>query len=374
MAWNYRKRIKIIPGVHLNLSKRGISTNIGVRGANVTIGSSGSHLNISLPGTGISSRTRLSTESANHNSAPNPGNAHGAGDENIFSADIQEITSQNMQGVKEAILLSQSQRKELGTDLNKIKASLVGTRLELAASYVFLYGLIKKGLRDRIKADLITKKDAIQQIQNQIEQCYVELDIQFDEEMRMKYDRVTVAFKKLVSAQKIWDVTNAVAEDKRVTRSAASVVVKKSEVRFGNKPIADIRTPNEPMWLQNANGGDLYIYPNFIVMHSSKSQFAIVGLDELEFVHGNVRFVETGVVPKDAKVVGQTWAKVNANGTPDKRFKENYQIPVVLYGHFSLRTNTGLMEDYQFSNSDFAEEFGSAFASYQGTVKALRKI
>jgi hypothetical protein len=31
MGWNYRQRIKIAPGVHLNFSKKGVSTTIGGR-------------------------------------------------------------------------------------------------------------------------------------------------------------------------------------------------------------------------------------------------------------------------------------------------------------------------------------------------------
>lgn len=31
MAWSFRKQIKIIPGVHLNLSNSGISTSVGVK-------------------------------------------------------------------------------------------------------------------------------------------------------------------------------------------------------------------------------------------------------------------------------------------------------------------------------------------------------
>lgn len=33
MGWRFRKRIKIAPGVNINLSKSGISTTIGKRGA-----------------------------------------------------------------------------------------------------------------------------------------------------------------------------------------------------------------------------------------------------------------------------------------------------------------------------------------------------
>lgn len=64
MAWNYRKRIKIAPGVHLNLSKGGISTSIGPRGAKISIGKNGTYLNTSIPGTGLYSRTKISGKRA----------------------------------------------------------------------------------------------------------------------------------------------------------------------------------------------------------------------------------------------------------------------------------------------------------------------
>lgn len=38
---SFRKRIKIAPGVNLNLSKGGISTSFGVKGASVSVGKRG---------------------------------------------------------------------------------------------------------------------------------------------------------------------------------------------------------------------------------------------------------------------------------------------------------------------------------------------
>ena len=68
MAWNFRKRIKIAPGIHLNLSKGGISTSIGPRGAKVTIGKNGTYLNKGVPGTGLYSREKLSCGNNSSNS------------------------------------------------------------------------------------------------------------------------------------------------------------------------------------------------------------------------------------------------------------------------------------------------------------------
>lgn len=68
MAWNFRKRIKIVPGVHLNLSKSGISTSIGPKGAKVTFGKNGTYLNKGIPSTGLYSREKLSGGNKSSNS------------------------------------------------------------------------------------------------------------------------------------------------------------------------------------------------------------------------------------------------------------------------------------------------------------------
>ncbi|NUF49488.1 DUF4236 domain-containing protein [Gilliamella sp. ESL0250] len=62
MAVRFRKRIKIAPGVKLNLSSNGASVSLGGRGASLTIGKKGTYSNLSLPGSGLSYRTKLSSE------------------------------------------------------------------------------------------------------------------------------------------------------------------------------------------------------------------------------------------------------------------------------------------------------------------------
>lgn len=56
----FRKRVKILPGVHINVSKSGLGLNVGVPGANITLNKRGTTLNTGIPGTGIYSREKLS--------------------------------------------------------------------------------------------------------------------------------------------------------------------------------------------------------------------------------------------------------------------------------------------------------------------------
>ncbi len=383
MAWSYRRRIKIIPGVHLNFSKSGISTSIGVKGASVTVGKNGTYLNAGSPGLGIYSRKKLSGNNKStpgyvsqqeHQSVPVPAHTPGLPVDNIFSADPQEITSRDMQGVKETILTAHEQRLVLAMDLQDVKKSLAKSKSRLTVSYVFLYGIIKKSISQKIKEDISHQKKAISQIYEQIENSAVQLDFIFEDDLLSGYTNVLESFKKLCTSSKAWDVTSACGQNRVLTRSAASVVVSKKEVRLDLKEIPDIKANFSPLYFQNGNGADIYFYPNFIIVYSSKQRFAIIGLNELQLKFTPVRFIETGAVPADSKIIDKTWAKVNKNGTPDKRFRDNYEIPVVRYGNIALQTSTGLNEEYEFSNYEFSEAFASAFLSYQNTIKALRNI
>jgi len=373
MAWSFRKRVKIIPGVHLNFSKKGISTTIGVKGASINLSSSGNYLNTSIPGLGLYNRQKLSEKSP---SSPLPlyPETDILSTENIFSSDIQEITSQNMQGIKEAIIMAYNQRSELKGDLYKIQTTLRATKFKRALSYILLYGVIKKNIPLEFKKDIYLQREAIKQTERQIQNCFVNVDIEFEKDIKQIFDQLYSTFKNLSASQKIWDVTSAHYQDTVKTRSSASKLVNKRLVKFSFRSLPFIKTNYEALYFQNANGADLYFYPGFIVMYSNKNSFAIIGINEIDFYQSYVRFTETSAVPSDSKIIDRTWAKVNKNGSRDKRFKGNYQIPVVRYGEIHLSTNTGLNEEYEFSNYEATEAFGNAFREYQRITKSLHEL
>lgn len=64
MAFRFQKRIKLLPGVTLNVSKGGLSTSVGVKGARVTVGRGKTRTTVGLPGTGISHSVVSGSKSA----------------------------------------------------------------------------------------------------------------------------------------------------------------------------------------------------------------------------------------------------------------------------------------------------------------------
>jgi hypothetical protein len=60
LALRFRKTIKLAPGIKWNLSGGGSSFTFGPRGASINVGKRGSYLSTGIPGTGFTSRSRLS--------------------------------------------------------------------------------------------------------------------------------------------------------------------------------------------------------------------------------------------------------------------------------------------------------------------------
>jgi hypothetical protein len=54
MSIRFRRRVKIAPGVHVNIGKTGLSVSAGKTGAQITVGKSKQTATVGLPGTGLS--------------------------------------------------------------------------------------------------------------------------------------------------------------------------------------------------------------------------------------------------------------------------------------------------------------------------------
>jgi hypothetical protein len=54
MGFRFRRSIKVLPGVRLNTSLKGVSASIGGKGLRHTVGTSGKRTTVGIPGSGAS--------------------------------------------------------------------------------------------------------------------------------------------------------------------------------------------------------------------------------------------------------------------------------------------------------------------------------
>jgi hypothetical protein len=371
----FRRKAKLFPGVYLNFSKTGISTTIGVPGASLNFSKQGTHLNTGIPGTGIYDRQKIGGGKKGKQTIPladtdantdTPVDIYT--DENIGaikSDQAETTTTEGLQELKKTLLDCYQEREDLKKEIKKAESKLTLATVLMIFSFILIFGLFIKWFKENRK----DKKEYLEDLKAQLQNCFVNIDMDVDDQFDKKYLALLDNYKTLLSCEKIWDITSSVAIDQKTTRSAASTAVTRRPVKFGFSNIDIIKSKYDALHFENANSGDLYIYPAFVAIVDEHKKFGLVDIRELDFNFHGQRFLEEEGVPRDAAVVDKTWAKVNKNGSPDKRFKDNYEIPICQYGEIELTSKTGLNEAYSLSSYEKSEKFAHAMTEYQEIIK-----
>lgn len=368
----FRRRVKLFHGVTLNFSKTGISTTVGLKGLSVNFNKQGTFLNTGLPGTGIYDRKRIGGQNKSNQSNQNFQDYELPEQEIITdqrtelksTENVEETTTEGLQELRDTLLSCYQEKNELKREIVKAKSSLQVSQILLVFSYLIIVGFFIKWFKEN-RDD---KKDYLEDIEKQLSECYVNIDIKTDEQIEKSFLQLLDNYKTLLTCHKIWDITSTSKIDKTAIRSAASKSITRKQVKFGFGNLDIINSKFDALHFENANGGDLYIYPAFIAIVDNHKKIGLIEVREVEFDFISQKLLEEEGVPSDSNVIGNTWAKVNKNGFRDKRVKDNYQIPICLYGSIEIKSLTGLNETYCFSNHEKAEQFITTFKAYQKAI------
>lgn len=176
------------------------------------------------------------------------------------------------------------------------------------------------------------------------------------------------ALAALSECQKLWNVLTEKAIDRVAERSNANTAVTRTPLSFSLNSCDLIQWEQKVPHLPNRTGGDMYIYPGFILYRASKQAFALIDSRDVQLRFVSTQFTETDPVPSDSQIVGRTWANCNKDGSPDRRFRDNYEIPVAHYGTLLFTTSDGLDVRYICSNPRSADVFVNSWVAFQMTL------
>jgi hypothetical protein len=348
-----------------------MSATVGIKGFSLNIGKNGTYLNTGIPGTGIYDRIKIGDNKDIPPSGPDsfPKNSNDMFSfHEIKSFQPELLTSDGLFGLKESIIKSQEEKLNLKNELMRAKSKYTGSTVLLIFSYLLILGIFIKWF----KKNRAERKTDYLEVKLIYDNYKLEIDFNLDDETLNDYIILENTFDKISKSIKIWDITTFQHNDRVRTRSAASKIITREIVQLSKGTLDYIQTKYTPLIFHNANGGDLFIYPGFIIMPSKMNQsFAIIDYRDIVFEHHPQPFIETDSVPSDSAVIDYTWRYVNKNGSPDKRFNNNYKIPIVKYYDLNLTSGKGLCESYQFSNAISAEAFSKAFENYCTSIKKM---
>jgi hypothetical protein len=140
--------------------------------------------------------------------------------------------------------------------------------------------------------------------------------------------------------------------------AGAGTIVSRKRAGASDQPPAALAT-NIAVPSITAGKSALYFLPDRVLVNDAK-RFSDVSYAELQIQMTSQRFIESQRPPRDAAQVDTTWQYVNVKGGPDQRFKNNRQLPVMLYGELDLASGGGLHWLLQCSQPAMAEGLAAA--------------
>ena len=165
----------------------------------------------------------------------------------------------------------------------------------------------------------------------------------------------------------VWDIVASGEGEHEKSSADTQMVRRPSRVALGR--LDTLRPDLDAPRLGNANGPDVWIYPEVVALgDDADRQPALIDLRETRLDARALRYVEADPLPENAHRVETTHRYVNADGGPDRRFSENPELPVALYGWLRFTSPTGLDEAFLVSDAPAALAVGDAWAAHRAAL------
>ena len=170
------------------------------------------------------------------------------------------------------------------------------------------------------------------------------------------YERMCRSFALLVSNSVVWEL--AAKDDRRMTQGGIvgfSDIERRRAILREDK-FGAVKSPWNVPRFEKADGGDLFIYPTFLLYSAGSAHLSIVALEEMCARLRETPFVENGEIPPGAVTTGH----MQQDAVGEGRFGE---LPVCRYATIRFTSVGGLDETFLASNPSAAKAFCDDFAA-----------
>ncbi|MGS3139764.1 hypothetical protein ACB316_16295 [Aeromonas sanarellii] len=277
---------------------------------------------------------------------------------------VGRLSSHNLNELKTSLIDIESGKRSLRKSIDSNNVLLDKLKSELSWINWFPLRFFFKG-KIELKTQAITKVSEALILQKQdYERHKLGLEVSLSDQLEAAFGSLDDTYSEMINTKKVWDITTSQSIDRVAQRTTAHNIIERKEVSLKRTSNNKIQCDYKALHFENANGGDLYISPQFLFVEKD-DDFALIDLLDIELEFSLTKFIESESVPSDTKIIDHTWAKSNKDGSRDKRFADNYQIPVVRYGEIHLKSKSGLNEVYMTSNPESAHAFKKMFDEYK---------
>jgi hypothetical protein len=186
-----------------------------------------------------------------------------------------------------------------------------------------------------------------------------------DAETGARLAAIQEACEALASSKRIRRVTE---QRNRSLKPEAEPTSDGQRVEVGRLDTPGIST-NVAIWGIDTGVLKVFFFPEAVLLYQGE-QYRAISYESLKGSLSSTRFIEEEEVAEDAEVVGYSWRHTTGDGKPDRRYKPNPRLPLVLYGLLRLTGPSGLGISLQVSDRAAALRFAQAFGATEEHQRA----
>ena len=369
MGFRFRQRIKLLPGIRVNVTANGLSSlSIGGGGATVNIGK-GMRITgtASLPGTGLSyqqvlhpgarrrqqsSRQQLETLTL---PLPNPATATSAPStipklRKLYPA---AWSSPALKELEDHIVEAQHQRQELEAGIGQLGRDISTLQDRVTRLDKWYRRWFQPAALQSAKAELASLQSELADAAELLEEQSTALEWSVPRSLQRSYDDFCSAIGALMGEPAAWRIRGSTSVDRMQHRTAYGSVLDRTPAGWGfGWPSFIPRGRDElyeaipSLWSDDFS---LFFFPTFVAVERG-SVFGLLHPSEITFDVDDVEVVEQQPVP-GGSVTRHTWRYVNKDGSPDRRFNDNPQFPVLTYTKLNIAVDGSFNETFHFAAS-----------------------
>ncbi len=366
MGWT-RRRSPALGPVRFTFSKSDLDTSVVDRGAWISTGARGTYVHVGAGG--FRYFCQVDGQADPHQIAPLPQSpAPSAGRSRTIGRNVGVVEPFRLVDTSADELLEEIRRKQQVIRLVPLAISVSAIAfltflliLDAPDSSMARTGALAVGILSLISVPWFSWRDRKART--------VRVHYIFDAQgarLQENLHRLIAAFER---AHAVWAVKREHVHGDWKRNAGADTSVWRRRVNVGWGAPSFIST-NARIGFLDTGEGHLCFFPDRLLIISSGGVRA-VQYREIEVRAGSVQFREEGGVPRDGKVVGKTWHFVNKSGGPDRRFNNNYQVPIVLYGTLEVSAPSGLRLSLQTSTEELASGSVDILLSIKDAVLEL---
>lgn len=348
----YYRRSKSFDPFRINFSKSRVGVSTGVKGICLSMDPNATYINVSRNGIYYSKKI-CGSSAIKSNSSVKPTNLLAFNYENTYSfTDATRVSA------------SSGNVSELGNSIIK--------DIKRAKVFTWMWIILLIALFAVISWWSLLPMLLLRFIFPQFFNAFIKYDL--DKDASLKWEKYLEIINILKSSKKIWIVESSklnlnikynAGASRNILRSVARVKRIKPKHNTGFK----VKTNITSVVIKSNKYSLLFLPSNIIVKNGVR--YTAYSYDQLMVYSSTTNFIESNIVPRDAEIIRYTWQYVNKNGTADKRFNNNRQLPVCRYGllHF-----TGWQEisiELHTSNKIVAENVGNIYKHYKSYVNKI---